>query len=168
MRIFDEISGDVGGVLDCEQSADLPRDSKQVINARQQSQNKAYEDEFASLLDRLKNDEALRNLQWTPAPRVVYFIDEQVDDIIRECCHPNSRCILSIDTTFNVGNFYVTTTMYQSEKVISKRTGNVSYHQNSKGLPLLRPHPSGKELRTGTNCVCRQGQGQGGPSFLNH
>ena len=30
---------DVGGVLDCEQSADLPRDSKQVINARQRSQN---------------------------------------------------------------------------------------------------------------------------------
>ena len=121
-RIFDEISEDVGGVLDCEQSADLPRDSKQVINARQRSQKKASEDEFASLLDRSKNDKALHNLQWTPAPRVVYFIDEQVEDIIRECCRPNSGCILSIDTTFNVGNFYVTTTMYQSEKVISKKT----------------------------------------------
>jgi len=121
-RIFDEISEDVGSVLDCEQSADLPRDSKQVINARQRSQNKAYEKEFASLLDRSKNDKALRNLQWTAAPRVEYFIDEQVDDIIRECCRPNSSRILSIDTTFNVGNFYVTTTMYQSEKIISKRT----------------------------------------------
>ena len=129
MRIFDEISEDVGGVLDCEQSADLPRDSKQVINALQPSQNKAYEDEFASLLDRSKNDKALRNFQWTPAPRVVYFIDEQVDDIIRECCCPNSRAILSIDTTFNVGNFYVTTTMYQSEKGISKKLLNLLTYQ---------------------------------------
>jgi len=122
LRIFDEISVDIGGVLDCKQSVDLPRDSKQVINAHQRSQKKAYEDKFASLLDLSKNDNALHNLPWMPAPRVVYFIDEQVDDIIRECCHPNSRCILSIDTTFNIGNFYVTTTMYQSEKVISKRT----------------------------------------------
>ena len=121
-RIFDEISEEAGGVLDCEQSADLPRDSKQVVNARQRSQSKANEEEFASLLDRSKNDKVLRNLQWTPAPRVVYFVDEQVDDILRECCCPNSRCILSIDTTFNVGNFYVTTTMYQSEKVISEKT----------------------------------------------
>ena len=54
LRIFDEISEDVGGVLDCEQSADLPRDRKQVINARQRYQNKGYEDEFASLLESLE------------------------------------------------------------------------------------------------------------------
>ena len=64
--------------------ADLPRDSKQVVHARQRSQSKANEEEFASLLDRSKNDKALRNLQWTPAPRVVYFVDEQVDDISYE------------------------------------------------------------------------------------
>lgn len=40
--------------------------------------------------------------------------------IRRECWRPNSTCILSIDTTLNIGNFYVTTTMYQSKKVISK------------------------------------------------
>ena len=78
-----------------------------MINARQRSQKRASTDEFASLLDRSKNDKALHNLQWTPAPRVVYFIDEQVEDIIQECC---------------VSNFYVTRTMYQGEKVISKKT----------------------------------------------
>ena len=57
-----------------------------------------------------------------PAPKVLYFIDEQLEDIIRECCRPNFGSILSIDTTFNVGDFNVTTTMYQSEKVISKKT----------------------------------------------
>ena len=126
-RIFDEVSEAADGVLDCEQSADLPRDRKQVVNARQRAQTKVHEDEFASLLDLSRNDHAVRNLQWTPSPRVVYFLDEQVDDIQRECCRPESTSILSIDTTFNVGNFYVTTTLYQSEKVVSKTTGKAAH-----------------------------------------
>ncbi|KAJ7386858.1 hypothetical protein OS493_006891 [Desmophyllum pertusum] len=92
-------------------TADLPRDSKQVINARHQAQNKAHEDEFSSLLDLSKDDKAVHNLQWTLSPRVVYFVDEQVDGILQECCCPDSMSILSIDTTFNIGNFYVTTTI---------------------------------------------------------
>lgn len=55
-----------------------------------------------------------------PLPRVVYFMDEQLDDNLQECCRPKSMSILSIDTTFNVGDFYMTTTTYQSEKVVRK------------------------------------------------
>lgn len=126
-RIYDEVSEEAGGVLDCEQVADLPRDSKQVINARQRAQNKVREDEFASLLELCKEDQALRNLQWTPSPRVVYFTDEQAEDIVRECCRPDSTSILSIDTTFNVGNYYVTTTLYRSGKIVNRKTNKAVY-----------------------------------------
>ena len=122
-RIFDEVSKAAGGVLTCEQSAELPRDSRQVINARQRAKGKAQvDDEFASLLDLSKRDPAVRNLQWTPSPRVVYFDDQQMDDIARECCWPDSAGILSVDTTFNVDTFYVTSTTYQSSKIVSKKT----------------------------------------------
>jgi len=87
-----------------------------VINARQRAQNKAHKEEFASLLELCKEGKAVRNLQWTPSPRVVYFNDEQVEDIVRECCRPHSTSMLSIDTTFKFGNFYVTTTMYQMKR----------------------------------------------------
>ena len=79
------------------------------------------EDEFASLLDLAKEDKADHNLQRTPSLRVVLYLDEQVDDILRECCPPDSASILSIDTTFNVGNFYVTSTKYQIKKVLNSK-----------------------------------------------
>lgn len=119
-RIFDEVSEAAGGVLDCEQSADFPRDS------RHHAQNKASVDEFASLLDLSNGSKTVHNLQWTPSPRVVYFLDEQVDEIVRECYRPDTRSILSIDTTFNLGNVYVTTTTHQNEKVITKKTGKAA------------------------------------------
>ncbi|XP_022780689.1 uncharacterized protein LOC111321932 [Stylophora pistillata] len=125
-RIFDELSEAAGGILHCEQSADLPRDSKQVINVRHRAQNKASRKEFATLLDLAKDHKDVHNLQWMPLPRVVYFMDEQLDDNLQECCRPKSMSILSIDTTFNVGDFYMTTTTYQSEKVVSKKTGKAA------------------------------------------
>ena len=134
-RIYDEVWEAAGGILDCEQVADLPRDSKQLINARQRAQNKSHKERFASLLELCKEDKAVCNLQWTPSPRVVFLTNELAEDIVRECRRPDSTSIVSIDTTFNVGNFYVTTTMYQSEKVISKKSGKAA---NLPGPPKLK------------------------------
>ena len=111
----------VGGVLDCELAAELPRNNKQVKNARQRVTSREREDEFASLLQLAKEDVSVRNLQWTPSPRVVFCINKQIDDIMRDCCSADSTSILSIDTTFN--NFYLTSTTYQSSKVVNRITG---------------------------------------------
>lgn len=46
-----------------------------------------------------------------------------MDDIQRECCTPDHPSILSIDTTFNVGEFYVTSTTYTSKVVLNNKTG---------------------------------------------
>lgn len=65
----------------------------------------------------------MRNLQWTPSPRVVFCSDEQLEEIIEECCSIDSKSILSIATTYNVGNFYVMCTTYQRSKFVYSRTG---------------------------------------------
>ena len=39
-------------------------------------------------------------------PRVVVYLEDQIDDILRDCCSAESKSILSIDTTFNVVSFY--------------------------------------------------------------
>ena len=57
------------------------------------------------------------------SPRVVFCIDEQIDDVVQDCCSSDSTSILSIDTTFNIGNFYLTSTTYQSSKVVNRNTG---------------------------------------------
>ena len=118
-RIYDEVSEAVGGMLDCELSSDLPREIKHVQNARQRVTNKtAQHDEFASLLELAKEDKAV---QWTPSPRVVICLEDQIKDIVKDCCSPGSISILSIDTTFNVGYVYLTSTTFQSSKLLNKK-----------------------------------------------
>lgn len=120
---FDEYVESTGVILHCDVMADMPRDIKQVKNARQKLKEKEENDQFASLLDLFKQEPAVRNLQWTPFPRVVFCTDEQLEEIIEECCSIDSKSILSIDTSYNVGNFYVTSTTHQSSKFVHSRIG---------------------------------------------
>ena len=84
----------------------------------------------------------VRNLQWTSSPRVVFCIDEQIDDIVRDCCSADSTTILSIDTTFNIGNFYLTSTTYQSSKVVNRNTGK---HANLPGPAMFHTTKSSRD-----------------------
>ena len=70
-RIFDETIEEAGGIVHCEIAADMPRDVKQISNARQALKEKEEQNEFAALLGHAKQDAGIRNMQWTPNPRVV-------------------------------------------------------------------------------------------------
>jgi len=124
-RIFDENSP-LGGIVHCKIAADMPRDVKQILNARQALKEKEDENKFVALLAHTKQDARIRYIQWTPNPRVVFATDQQLAEIVEECCTPGSRSILFIDTTYNVGDFYITSTAYQSSKFIQTRTGKAA------------------------------------------
>ena len=78
LSIFDESVEEAGGVIYCEVGADMPRDVKQISNARQILKEKEEHDEFASLLGLARQDPAIRNLQSIPNPRVVFATDQQL------------------------------------------------------------------------------------------
>lgn len=124
--IFDESIEEAGGIVHCEITADMPRNAKQISNARQALKEKEEQNEFVALLAHAKHDAAIRNMQWNPNPRVVFATDQQLAEIVEECCTPGSQSVLSIDTTYNVGDFYVTSTTYQSSKFIQTRTGKAA------------------------------------------
>ena len=116
--IFDEEVEITGGILNCEVMADMPRDIKQVQNASQNLKEKTDQDQFVSLLDLSKHEPSVRNLQWTPFPGVVFCTNEQLEEIVEEWCSLGSKIVLSIDTTYNIGDFYMTSTTYQSSKLV--------------------------------------------------
>ena len=125
--IFDQTVQQVGGIISCEAIADMPRDKKQVVNARSAIDSKEKEDEFSSLLSMAKADPSVHHLQWTAFPRVIFGTNDQIKDNIEECCTPNSTSILSIATTFNIGDFYVTSTTYESSKFTNADTGKCAH-----------------------------------------
>lgn len=48
---------------------------------------------------------------------------DQIKDIVKDCCSSGSTSVLSLDTTFNVGKFYLTSTTFQSSKSLNKKMG---------------------------------------------
>lgn len=101
-----------GDILHADVMADMPGDIKQVKNARQNLRAKEDKDQFASLLDLSRKEPTVCNIQWALSPRVVFCTDEQLTKIVEECCSVDSKSILAIDTTYNMGDFYVTSTTY--------------------------------------------------------
>ena len=127
--IYDKVFEETGGMLDVEAISHAPRNIKQVKNARAKLKRASNdEDEFYSLLALGKEmaESCIKGPQWTPSPRVVYVEDWQMAEIVENCCQPDSTCVLSIDTTFNVGQFYVTSTTYQNAKFVNQRTGKLA------------------------------------------
>ena len=112
--VFDRAFEEAGGVIDVEAISDVPRNLQQVKNARQRLRMKKQNDEFQDLLSCSAENDDVKGLQWTPTPRVVFVNKGQMDEIVTNCCGPNATGVFSIDTTYNVGNFYVTATSYQN------------------------------------------------------
>ena len=65
----------------------------------------------------------MRNVQVGPGVRAVLATEEQLADIVKFCTDPEEFGILGIDVTYNIGDFYVTTTSYQHLSMIDKSTG---------------------------------------------
>ncbi len=121
--IFSEATSSAGGVLNCETTSDLPRNVDQVKYARKKLNKQKNESEFMSLLDMSVQQSYIKGLQWTPQPRLVFLCNETLEQIVEICCQPDSAIPLCIDTTFNIGKLFVTSTVYQNPKIIDRRTG---------------------------------------------
>ena len=66
----------------------------------------------------------MRNVQVGQGVRAVLPTKEQLADVVRFCSNPEEYGIFGIDVTYNIGDFYVTTTTYKHLSLIDKATGN--------------------------------------------
>ena len=80
---------------------------------------------MATLLQMVKERQYICNPQWTPEPRLVVLTDNVVQDVVDHCTNPEMFTLFTIDTTFNVGLFYVTNTTYRHLRLIDHHTGRL-------------------------------------------
>ena len=118
---YDDIFEEVG-VLRFKNVSDLPRSIDEIKYERRKALQDNNMNEFASMLHLSKGNSYLRNLQWTPFARVVVATNV-VQDVVDNCTNPEKFALFTMDTTFNVGDFFVTTTSYKHLKLIDARTG---------------------------------------------
>ncbi len=66
----------------------------------------------------------VRETRPSPEPAFVLGRDRQLDDLVRFCAASENFSILTVDPTFNLGDFDVTPTTYRHGLLVSIRTGN--------------------------------------------
>ena len=125
---------DSGGVCGAESASSLPRNVRQVNNLKHQlgltssAASKGNSDPLMAVFDLQKGSYSgfVREVSCNDLPTVMLFTDQQIDDIIRFCCHKKRNFVseLGLGVTFQLGPFYLLVTTYKNPLLTVKGTSH--------------------------------------------
>ena len=124
------VSEKLGGVVDADSPCELPRNERQVsyIKSKSTSSNVLLADQVFAIMQSAKQEDVIgkfvRETRPSPEPAFVLARDRQLDDLVRFCTVADDFSILTVDPTFNLGDFDVTPTTYRHCLLESARSGN--------------------------------------------
>ena len=127
--VISNIYEEAGGSTGASSASELPRNRRQVYNARQLSSSTLKDgkvDPLFELIKKCKEDllpggrKFIRHVSIDSSPSCVLTTDAQLANIKRFCTVPGESYVLGVDPTFNLGKFYVTVTTYTYLQVENK------------------------------------------------
>ena len=136
----------------------MPRNIQQVWNINRHNNDVVVEkDELFALIKRCKEDESsqkpfLRFVQGAPYPMCFLANDRQLHDIVKCCTNQKKFAILGLDTTYNCGEFWLTTTAYKQLQLRTRRGGNPPV---LNGPALLHKTKDEATFRYMSSCMTR-------------
>ena len=106
-----------GGEIEAKGMSSLPRNRQQIANYRRvekkRDDNVLYSVMLECKLAQGTQEAFVRDVKAAPDPQCVLFFDWQISDMERFLTRSSEHCgILTIDPTYNLGQFYVTPTTY--------------------------------------------------------
>ena len=137
-----------GGEIYARGASCLPRDQMQIKSFKRCQNSTTEENVLYSVmleckLAQGKSEAFVRDVKAAPEPMAVVFYDWQLNDLERFCANNHSFSVLSVDTTFNLGDFYVTPTTYRHLMLEDAQSGKhpaiigpVLVHQQLKVFQL--------------------------------
>jgi len=133
-----------GGILEMSSNSEVGRNLRQMYNAKSSQgctsglTSKCSKDLVYDLLEQhyLGESDFVRSVNFADSVMSVVATDQQLDDVVRFCANdsPMYGSILGIDPTFNLGDFFVTPTVYEHKMVVNRVTGK---HPNFIGPCLI-------------------------------
>ena len=131
-KIVSAVSSMVGGVLSASDACELPRNEQQVSDLKQRKKKvvvagaTASCDELAVVMQKAYREDSnqcfIQEVRTLREPGIIVAVDGQLDDIVRFCTNDKKFGILTVDPTFNLGDFDVTVTTYRHLLLECKRT----------------------------------------------
>ena len=109
--VFHKIIENAGGLENLTSGSQKPRDRQQIYNLRKQP----YGDEILEAVDIKKNEDLkfIREIELSPEFAIFLATETQLKEMEKFCTNSSNFCIV-VDTTFNIGSFYVTLTTYRN------------------------------------------------------
>lgn len=129
-KAFNKVFDERGGIRGCTSVGDMPRNRKQVRNARyklsdpQPKKDTLYEVMKMCIDDQSRADPFVRCVQAAPEATCVLATNNQLHDLERFCTGSGVFSILGVDPTFNLRDFALTVTTYRHLMLEHRRTGN--------------------------------------------
>ena len=106
-----------GGELEAKGMSHLPRNVQQIKNYRRSGHSKdsnvLYSVMLQCKLAEGTSEAFVRDVKAAPEPQSVLFFDWQLRDLVRFLTNENLFSIFTADTTYSLGQFYVTPTAYR-------------------------------------------------------
>ena len=143
-KVLNETYSKAGGLLQMSSSGEVGRNLRQIYNFKSSLgstsslTSKCDKDLVYDLLEQhyVSNKGFVRNVNFSDGVMSVVGTDQQFDDILRFCTSENMDygSVLGIDPTFNLGDFFVTPTVYEHKLIKNKTTGK---HPNFIGPTLI-------------------------------
>ena len=129
---IDKVAEDQGGMMGGHSAGSWPRDVKQAYNLKCNSKPGSTVsgiDPYLALVMQCKEEAKnkktayIRKVICAPEPIVILSTEEQLDCMVRFCTIGLNFSVFSIDPTFDLGAFSVTTTTYEHLNLINRRSG---------------------------------------------
>lgn len=112
----DFLTKEQGGEIGAKSAASLPRNRRQIAYARGQKQTKDPNPLYSIMLEcklsQGKADSFVQDVKAAPQPMCVLSTEWQLDDTVRFLTNNHHFGVLTVDTTYNLGDFYVTPIVY--------------------------------------------------------
>ena len=117
-------------MIGASSAGQLPRDEHQVANIRHSrkkgSANFEDDDLFIAMSECKSKDitaRFVRDVKAAPDPALVLATDQQLHDIVKFSINTEEFCIITVDPTFNLGDFDVTPLTYHNMLLETVHTG---------------------------------------------
>ncbi|KAK3087353.1 hypothetical protein FSP39_004988 [Pinctada imbricata] len=118
-RLYSRLMEESGGPLLSGSASTEPRNLQQIYSMRKVKKETGKEDDFTHLLSQVKESAFVHDL--TIDSKTVQYVlasEKQLKDLEVFCTNPCKYSVFCIDSTYNVGNFYVTNTCFQNFKIV--------------------------------------------------
>ena len=126
-KVIHSIVDERGGIMKVESAGEFPRNRAQVYNANRHVKRQeagvpfSTGDPLLQVLTKAKEEQQglmedvfIREIPLFPEPIVFLATEQQLADIVRFCTNPEAFCILGVDCTFQIADFYYTFTTYRN------------------------------------------------------